>query len=171
MGPPRQIRSALLGCAAIFALLFEMDDLTNTLECWSLVRTWGGAGLVLAALFSWLGRRPFLQGWRSKALFERGTWWHVLPLVFVASASFINHQFLAEELNCRTWPIDHVSTRGRNASISVSWAGNSTELAMPRSAIEQLTTSDSLRCWFGLGALQYTYVFRIEPVIVQQEPH
>jgi hypothetical protein len=158
--------------AAVLALTFEgRSGLENTLEVWSLTGMGAAVGLVAAALVAWTRSPKVVRAFPRLVIWAGGIWWFVLPMVGVASASFLNRLFTEEAEQCQVWPVVEI-THGRRDRINVrvSWAGERERLEMPRSIKEQLTTLDSLRCCTHMGLFGHPVVVRVEPVLTSDDP-
>ncbi|MCC7503348.1 MAG: hypothetical protein IT229_12510, partial [Flavobacteriales bacterium] len=92
--------------AALFTCMFEWRwGLENTLNVWSLVGMGTAVGLVAALVIAW-SRTPAVVRWSPlKLLVGGGLWWGTLPLLGIATASFVNRSFPQTEERCHTWPV------------------------------------------------------------------
>jgi hypothetical protein len=150
---------------ALFLFMFEgRRGMENTLDALSLAGLGAVSGLLLALVLAWWRTPHVLRSYSRIVLRNGGVFWVVLPLICMATLSFVNRTFPQREERCRTWAVVDIS-RGRNMNVSVSWDGEPERLEMPRSIKEQLTTLDSLRCCVRTGLLGYDHVYSIEPVI------
>ncbi|HRO98609.1 MAG TPA: hypothetical protein PLN54_04185, partial [Flavobacteriales bacterium] len=157
--------------AAVFALMFEgIHGLENTLDVWSLAGKGAVAGLGAAAGAAWYPSPKVLRAQPRLLVWSGGVWWFALPLVGIASASFLNRSFAEPVEQCQVWPVEEVTHSRRNINVHVSWAGERERLEMPRAIKEQLTTLDSLRCCTRAGLLGHPFVVRVEPVLTRDHP-
>ncbi len=159
----------MLNMLAFFAAMFLFISegrrgMENTLDAWYLAGVGAVVGLLAALVLAWWRTPHVLRSYRRIVLRNGGVFWVVLPLICMATLSFVNRTFPQREERCRTWAVVDIS-RGRNMNVSVSWDGEPERLEMPRSIKEQLTTLDSLRCCVRTGLLGYDHVYSIEPVI------
>jgi len=157
--------------AGVFTLIFEgRYGLENTLGVWSLAVKGVVLGLLAAAGVAWIRSPIVLRAHPRLMIWSGGVWWFLLPMLGVASASFINRSFPAEPEQCQVWPVEEITRTSRRDRIKVrvSWAGERERLEMPRAIKEKLTTLDSLRCCTRTGLLGHPFVARIEPV---RSPH
>ncbi len=157
--------------AAVFALMFEgIHGLENTLDVWSLAGKGAVAGLVAAAVVAWYRSPKVLRAHPRLLVWSGGVWWFAMPLVGIASASFLNRSFAELVEQCQVWPVEEVTHSRRGINVRVSWAGERERLEMPRAIKEQLTTLDSLRCCTRAGLLGHPFVVRVEPVLTRDHP-
>lgn len=151
--------------AGMFLFILEgRRGMENTLDAWSLARLGAGSGLLLALVVAWRRTPRYRRSHRMVVLLNGGVFWVVLPLLCMATLSFVNRTFPQGGERCRTWAVVDIS-RSRNMNVTVSWDGERERLDMPRSIKEQLTTLDSLHCCVRTGLLGYDHVYSIEPVI------
>ncbi len=157
---------------AVFALMFEgLHGLENTLNVWSLVGKGAAVGLLGAAVVAWSRSPKVLRAHPRLMVWSGGIWWFALPMLGVASASFLNRSFAEPMELCQVWPVEEVTHSRRNGiNVRVSWAGERERLEMPRAIKEQLTTLDSLRCCTRTGRLGHPFVVRVEPVLTRDHP-
>ena len=156
--------------AAAFTLIFEgRSGLENTLEVWSLTGMGAAAGLAAAAVVAWTRSPKVVRTSPRLMIWAGGIWWFVLPMVGVASASFLNRSFMEEMEQCRVWPVVEVQHH-RSIQVRVSINGERERLEMPRSIKEQLTTLDSLRCCTRMGLFGHPFVVRVEPIPTGDHP-
>lgn len=157
--------------AAVFALMFEgIHGLENTLDVWSLVGKGVAIGLLAAAVVAWSRAPKVLRAHPRLMVWSGGVWWLALPMLGVASASFLNRSLAEPVEHCQVWPVEEVTHSRRGINVRVSWAGERERLEMPRAIKEQLTTLDSLRCCTRAGLLGHPFVVRVEPVLTRDHP-
>jgi hypothetical protein len=156
---------------ALFALVLEgMMGLENTLDVWSLMGMGAAVGLVAAAVVACTRSPKVVRTFPRLVILAGGIWWFVLPMLGVASASFLNRSFMEEEEQCQVWPVVEVHDGRRGIQVRVDIKGERERLEMPQAIKEQLTTLDSLRCCVRRGALGFGFVDGIEPVITADHP-
>lgn len=157
--------------AAVFALMFEgRSGLENTLEVWSLTGMGAAAGLVAAAVVAWTRSAKVVRTFPRLVIWAGGIWWFVLPMVGVASASFLNRSFMEPTEQCQVWPVVEVHDGRRGIQVRVDINGERERLEMSRAIKEQLTTLDSLRCCTRMGLFGHPVVVRVEPVLTSDDP-
>lgn len=161
---------AIIFFASVFALMFEgRSGLENTLEVWSLTGMGAAAGLAAAAVVAWTRSPKVVRTSPRLMIWAGGIWWFVLPMVGVASASFLNRSFMEEVEQCQVWPVVEVQDH-RGIGVRVSINGERERLEMPQAIKEQLTTLDSLRCCTRMGLFGHPFVVRVEPILTGDHP-
>ncbi len=155
----------------LFALMFEgMMGLENTLEVQRLMGMGAAVGLAAAAVVAWIRSPKVVRSSTRLVIWAGGIWWFVLPILGVASASFLNRSFMEEVEQCRVWPVVEVYDGGKGIQVWVAINGERERLEMDRAIKERLTSLDSLRCCVHRGALGFDFVERVEPVITTLGP-
>lgn len=157
---------------AVVALIAEgIHGLENTLDVWSLTGKGMVGGLVAASVVAWYRSPKVVRSYPRLLFWSGGIWWCTLPMLGVATASFLNRSFMEEMEWCQVWPVEEIThSRKGGINVRVSWEGESERLEMPRGIKEQLTTLDSLRCCSRAGLLGHRFVVRIDPILSPEHP-